>query len=133
MPHVSPKQFNKKVLQQLYDILFSSITSKNVTQKQQRLAFAELLTSTEKIMLGKRLATIYMLSRGISAYRTGKVLQLSPTTTTKLQIRLEKKGVNNLAALCHIVQKGPFQYYIENLFKPLPRYGMSPASLFKNK
>jgi len=131
MPHVSQKQINQKVLQKLYDLLFSSITNKHVTHKQQRLAFSELFTPTEKIMLGKRLLAIHMLSQGISPYKVGKVLQLSHTTTMKLQVRYEDGKVSNIKKMCNILQKGPFIHYLENLFKPLPRYGASPSKLFK--
>jgi hypothetical protein len=131
MPHVSQKQINKKVLQKLSDLLFSSITNKNVTRKQQQLAFGELFTPTEKIMLGKRLAAIHMLSQGVSPYKIGKALQLSHTTTMKLQVRHERGTISNIEKMCNILQKGPLANYIENLFKPLPRYGTSPSAIFK--
>jgi len=131
MPHISRKQINKKVLQKLHDLLFDSITNKNITNKQQRLAFSELFTPTEKIMFGKRLLAIRLLSQGVSPYKVGKVLQLSHTTTIKLQIRHEKGTISNIEKMCNVLQKGPLINYIENLFKPLPRYGTSPSKLFK--
>lgn len=131
MPHVSPKKVNNQVSGNLYKLLFSAIIDRNISKKQQQAAFDELLTPTEKIMLGKRLAAISMLSQGASSYKTGKTLQLSPTTTTKLQVKLEKGKFLNASKLCNMLRKGPLQHYIENLFKPLPRYGTSPMKLFK--
>ncbi|MEK7589765.1 MAG: hypothetical protein AAB475_00730, partial [Patescibacteria group bacterium] len=122
---------DKKILEKIYKILFSAIINRNISQKQQRFAFAELLTYTEKIMLGKRLAAISMLSQGVSPYRVGKILQLSPTTTTKLQIKLENEKLLNVKKLCNILRKGPLQHYLENLMRPLPHYGTSPYKLFK--
>lgn len=133
MPHISQKQIDQKVLQKIYDLLFSSITNTYTTKKQQRLAFHELFTSTEKIMLGKRLAAIRMLSQGISSYKVGKMLKLSPTTTKKLQIRRYKGDTANIEKLCSLLCKGPLARYLENLFKPFPKYGTSPAALFKEK
>lgn len=133
MPHVSPRKIDKKTLEKLYKILFSAIINRNISQKQQRLAFTELLTHTEKIMLGKRLAAISMLSQEVSPYRVGKILRLSPTTTTKLQIKLENGKLLNVKKLSNILRKGPLQHYFENLFKPLPRYGTSPSKLFREE
>ena len=131
MPHVSSKQVNSKVLENLYKILFSAITDRNISKKQQQAAFGELFTPTEKIMLGKRLAAVSLLSQGMSSYKVGKMLKLSPTTTMKLQIKLEKGKLLNTNKLCDALRKGPLRHYIENLFKPLPRYGTSPSKLFR--
>ena len=133
MPHVSPQEIDKQTLDKIYSLLSSAITNRNVSQKQQRLAFDELLTKTEKIMLSKRLAAISMLSQGMSSYRVGKVLQLSETTTSKLHSKLETGRLSNTEKLCKVLRKGPLGLYLENLFKPLPRYGTSPSQLFKEK
>ena len=133
MPHISSRKINKEVLEKIYKLLFSAVSSRNISQKDQRIAFSELLTPTEKIMLGKRLAAVSMLSQGESPYRVGKVLQLSDATTAKFKNKLEKGKFSKTDKLCTVLQKGPLQHYIENLFKPLPRYGTSPNSLFKEK
>jgi len=131
MPHISPKQVNEKILKNIYKLLFSAISDRNISQKKQEAAFGELLTPTEKVMLGKRLAAISLLSQGISSYKTGMVLGLSHNTATKLQVKLEGGKLLNISQLCKTLRKGPLQSYIENLFKPLPRYGTNPAKLFK--
>ncbi len=133
MPHVSQQKVDKKTLENIYKILFSAIINRNISQKQQQLSFAELFTNTEKIMLGKRLAAISLLSQKISSYEVGKILRLSHTTTTKLHVKLENKKFSNVEKLCSILRKGPLRHYLENLLKPLPRYGTSPAKLFKEK
>lgn len=133
MPHISAQKINEQILKKLYKILFSAIVSRNLSQKQQRLAFNELLTHTEKIMLGKRLAAISLLSQGESPYKAGKILRLSSTTTTKLQTKIESRKFTHTEKLCNVLRKGPLQHYLENFLKPLPRYGTSPASLFKER
>ena len=133
MPHVSPRKINHKVLEKIYKLLFSAVSSKNVSKKLQQDTFQELLTPTEKIMLGKRLSAISLLSQGKSEYRVGKLLKLSPTTVAKTQNRIDRNKLSNSVMLCRILEKGPLQWYIENLFKPLPKYGTSPSDLFKEK
>lgn len=133
MPHVSFQKVDNKILRKIYEILFSAITDKGMPKKQQELAFGELLTPTEKIMLGKRLAAVSMLSQGFSPYQISQSLKLSPTTVFLLQTKFEKGNFSNTSKLCDALRKSPLQRYIENLIKPLPRYGTSPASLFKEK
>ena len=133
MPHVSSRKVDEKTLNKIYEMLSSAIISKNVTQKQQRFAFRELFTHTEKIMLGKRLTAIALLSQNLSPYKVGRILKLSPTTTTSLQSKIENGKFTGVVNLCNVLQKGPLQHYIENLLKPMSRYGTSPAKLFKEQ
>ena len=133
MPHVSPVPVSHSLSDKIYRFLIGAITSKRVSEKQRRDAFDELLTRTEKIMLGKRLTAVSLLSQGTSSYRVGKVLQLSTTTVAKLDVRVKSGGLDNTKKVCETLRKGPLQSYLENLVKPLPRYGTSPASLFKEK
>ena len=133
MPHISTKKIDEKMLKKIYETLFSAIISKNVTQKQQRLAFKEFFTYTEKIMLGKRLLAIALLSEGKSSYEVARLLKLSTTTTMKFRTRMENEKMEHVKTLCTILKKGPLQHYVENLLKPMPRYGTSPATLFKEQ
>ena len=133
MPHVSPQKIDGGILKNLYTVLFSAIAGRNMPEKQHRLAFGELLTHTEKIMLGKRLVAISMLSQGASPYKVGKELRLSSTTAMKLQAKIESGKLENAEKLCSVLRKGPLQHYLENLFKPLPRYGTSPAAFLRKK
>lgn len=130
MPHVSPQKIDDKTLKEISSFLFSALTEKNMLRKQQRSAFNELLTKTEKIMLGKRLTAISMLSENKSPYEVGKKLHLSPTTTMKLQLKLESGELSNIKKLCGVLRKGPLGQYIDNLLKPLPKYGTPPHKLF---
>ncbi|MFC1729780.1 hypothetical protein ACFL6I_05535 [candidate division KSB1 bacterium] len=133
MPHISSQKTKKETLEKMYSFLFSAITNRNISQKQQRLAFYELLTNTEKVMLGKRLTAISMLSQDVTPYKVAQKLQLSQSTTTKLHAKLETEKFSNTEKLCKILRKGPLGAYIDNLLKPLPRYGTSPSQLFKEK
>jgi uncharacterized protein YdgA (DUF945 family) len=133
MPHVSPKKVDENILKEALSFFFSAIAEKDMSQKQQRNAFNELFTRTEKIMLGKRLTAISMIYNGIGSYEVSKKLCLSPTTTAKLQLKIERGEFRNIKKLCDIINKGPLGRYIDNLLKPLPRYGTGPQQLFKKK
>ena len=133
MPHISPKKLNEKTYNEIYRILIETATSKDVPKKLHKDFFNELLTPTEKIMLGKRIAAVDLLSRGASPYKSGRLLGLSETTTSKILGRMEAGKFKNTIRMCRTYRKGPLGRYLENLFKPLPKYGTSPASLFKDR
>jgi len=133
MPHVSPSIVNKKTLEQMYNIFFKAATSRHTSRKDHHAFFYELLTSTEKIMLGKRFSAIILLSKGGTPYQTSKILKLSKTTTSKLLMRLDKGLYNNIVKLWNQERKGPLVHYFEELLRPLPRYGTSPATLIKKR
>ena len=125
MPHVSPKKVDKKTLEKLHSLLFSSFTSKGVSRKEQYKFFDELLTDTEKVMLAKRLTAITLLGRGFSSYHTAKILRLSEVTTRKLQLQLEAGKFKHIIKIGAAQGKSAINRYIENLISPLPSYGKS--------
>ena len=133
MPHISPRPVSKKVLDQIYKVLFITATSRLISKAKQERFFHELLTPTEKIMLGKRLAAIVLLEKGLNPHTVGKALQLSPTTTTKLQNKIEKGACKNIIAVYALHKKGAVTRYLEQLLSPLPRYGISPSKLLNDK
>ena len=133
MPHISPRHVDEKVLKEISSLLFSAIADKYISPKQQRVAFNEIFTTTEKVMLGKRLAAVSLLSDGMSPYEVGKRLRLSPTTTAKFHLKLEKGAFSGTEKLCKILRKGVLGRYLDNLLRPLPRYGTSPHRLFRDK
>lgn len=95
MPHISSRKLKKELLLKIQGQLFESI-AKIRNRKQSRLLLTELLTPTEQTMIAKRLAAILMLAKGIPAYRVWKTLQLSPSTTSRLQNALEKGAYTHL-------------------------------------
>jgi hypothetical protein len=67
-------------------IQFAKFFSDQIPQEVETL-FSELLTSSEQIMLIKRLATIVMLIEGESTYSIPKALQLSDSTVRDIKIK----------------------------------------------
>jgi len=69
------------------------------TQEKARLFLNDVLTSTERLMIAKRLATIVMLCREYSGYKIHTVLKVSPSTVARLKTRLEEGAFPYLAKL----------------------------------
>jgi uncharacterized protein YerC len=78
MPHVSSKLLTTKIRKDIDGQLIK------VVAKHTNVVCSELLTSTERIMLAKRLAIILMLDQGLSYYRIHKILAVSVSTIKRL-------------------------------------------------
>jgi Trp operon repressor len=88
MPHISSKKLNKKVYKSLATKLLR-IFEKAEKNKVMGKFLQELLTRTEKIMLAKRLAIIFMLSAELPQEKIASVLKVSPTTISKASLKIE--------------------------------------------
>ena len=91
MTQVSRRYLPPKVSGQIFDMflsILSSLGSPSVTS-----AFVEdLLSPTEQIMLGKRLAIAYMIRKGYAQRDIGNTLKVSLATVSKISLRLKTKG-----------------------------------------
>ena len=88
MPHVSSKKLKKGHLQKLYD-KFSSALEKSAKKSWAKLFLSDLLTHTEKIMLAKRFAVIYLLSKDVPASYIAETLCMSPATIFRMSIKYD--------------------------------------------
>lgn len=97
MVNVSSKKLQKDTLKRLQNRFADSITK--VTKRQDATVFLEeLLGEEEQLMLAKRLATIYMLSENISAYRIAQVLGLSTSTVNRMRRIFDTQGYTTIVA-----------------------------------
>lgn len=86
MPHVSRRKLKKKELDKIYERL-SMVFDTVGKNKKSRLVLDEFLTLTEKIMLAKRLAIIFMLNEGISIHYIAETLIVSPSTVERISLK----------------------------------------------
>lgn len=93
MPHVSRKKVDKKVLDEILDFLVIVLTGVNDEKEMKRLLDA-FLTSTEKIMLAKRLGVAYMLKEKIPFDEISETLSVTRPTIDKIRIwlKIEESG-----------------------------------------
>lgn len=88
MPHVSSKKLSSELTGKLFGKLIT-IFGKAQNQQSLSLIINELFTSTEKVMLAKRLAIVLMLANNIPQHRITEILQVSPTTVAKTSLMIE--------------------------------------------
>ena len=77
MPHISKRKLEDKYVKDLF-LEIVSVFEKAGKRGELKEVLRELLTSTEKIMLAKRLAVISMLSQNIPVHDIALSLAMSP-------------------------------------------------------
>ncbi len=88
MTHVSNKKLGKEIFNKLFDQFIKSIEKAGKQGKFKYMA-GELFTRTEKVMLAKRLAIIFLLAKEIPQHVITESLHVSPTTVSKLAMKIE--------------------------------------------
>ena len=88
MPHISSKKLNSQLLKKLFGKLLTVLRQAQ-NKKYLSLVVNELFTSTEKIMLAKRLAIILMLANSTPQHKIVDILKVSPTTVAKTSLGIE--------------------------------------------
>jgi len=86
MPHVSGRKLKKEQFEKIYEklVLIFNNAGKN---KKSKLILEEFLTPTEKIMLSKRLAIIFMLNEKVSIHHISETLKVSPSTVDRISLK----------------------------------------------
>ena len=110
MPHISSKKLTKENLNKLYRE-FANALQKSERKSQMAFFLNDILTHTEKIMLAKRFAVIYLLSKGVPHSYIYESLHMSPATIARMSLKYE---IGKYSSLLKAVEK-------ENLWKILEK------------
>ncbi|MBI3306097.1 hypothetical protein HYZ82_03175 [Candidatus Nomurabacteria bacterium] len=94
MPHVSSKKLKTEHLQKLYNEF--SIALEKSSKKSVKFFLNDFLTHTEKIMLAKRFAAIYLLSQNVPTSYISEALLMSPSTISRMSVKYEKGRYSSL-------------------------------------
>ncbi len=95
MPHISKQLLEKKRFLEIHRQLFKIITEISRSGKT-KIILDELLTKTEKLMLAKRLAIIFMLDQKESMYAISNILKVSPSTVARMSLSYENGSYANI-------------------------------------
>ena len=99
MPHISKRKLEDKYVKDLF-LEIVSVFEKAGKRGELKEVLNQLLTSTEKIMLAKRLAVISMLSQNIPVHDIALSLAMSPSTTDIMSLRFE------VGSYDHVIKSG---------------------------
>jgi len=119
MVHVSKKRLKKEVADKVHKQFLHTVTNLRGTEGSRTLE--ELFTQTEQVMFAKRLAAIFMLTQGAPPFHASKVLRLSSSTVSRLQIELENGKYTHIESL---VQKKKDRDRMWADLEVLIRFGM---------
>lgn len=95
MPHISSKKLKKNHLQKLYNE-FSIALEKSAKKSWIKFFLNDFLTHTEKIMLTKRFAVIYLLSKNVPDSYISEALLMSPATISRMSVKYNKGRYSSL-------------------------------------
>ena len=88
MPHVSSKKLKKEDLNKLYSE-FGIALEKSAKKSWLKFFLNDFLTRTEKIMLAKRFAVIYLLSKDVPPSYIAESLGMSPATISRMSLKYD--------------------------------------------
>ncbi len=88
MPHISSKKLKKETLNKLYNE-FGKAFEKSAQKSEAKFFLGDLLTKTEKIMLAKRFAIIYLLSGDIPISYIAESLGVSYSTLSRMSLKYD--------------------------------------------
>lgn len=87
MPHVSKRKLDPRVEKELYTLLDYTLGHLKPDEAQKLLE--ALLSQTEKLMLGKRIAAVLLLDDGLPQTHIAETIKLTSETISKLSLLLE--------------------------------------------
>ena len=91
MTHVSRKKLPDKVLRQILDSFLFVLTSTKKKEEMSKFLDA-FLSNTEKIMLAKRLAIVFLLSEAVEETKISETLLVTQSTVSRIKLWYETKG-----------------------------------------
>ncbi|PJE67747.1 hypothetical protein COU95_00690 [Candidatus Shapirobacteria bacterium CG10_big_fil_rev_8_21_14_0_10_40_9] len=91
MTHVSRKKLPNKVLRQILDSFLFVLTSTKKKEEMSKFLDA-FLSNTEKIMLAKRLAIVFLLSEAVEETKISETLLVTQSTVSRIKLWYETKG-----------------------------------------
>ena len=101
MPHISSKKLKKENLQKLYNE-FSFALEKSAKKSWIKSFLSDFLTQTEKIMLAKRFAVIYLLSNDVPVSYIAESFHMSPATIFRMSLKYD---VGNYSSLLKVIKQ----------------------------
>lgn len=114
MTQVSRNLLTKKVAERIFEILIEVVASLNKPVEIQYF-LEDLLSSTEKVMLGKRLAIAYLLLKEYDQRSICNILKVSLTTVSRVNHNIQTKGKGYKGVLKKVFAKEKLNEILDKL------------------
>jgi len=122
MPHISSNKLKKEYLQKLYSE-FRLTLEKSARKSWTKVFLSDFLTQTEKIMLAKRFAVIYLLSNDLPISYIAESLHMSPATISRMSLKYD---IGKYSSILKIIEQD--NKNIWNILEKIFRAGLPPRA-----
>ena len=113
MPQVSKYPISKDVYERIFDVFLKTLAGLK-TKKQVSGFLKEFLTPTEQVMLAKRLAIAFLITKGYSYREIANILRVSVSTIGFASLDL-KDGENYKKVIDKVLKNEEVDEFIENV------------------
>lgn len=120
MVQISKRPVNEYILEKIFELLFSVMGNKNNKKEFFELT-DDLFSTTEKIMIGKRIAIIYLYLQGFDARSISRIIKTSTATVAKFaRSKDNKKGAVPILKKILLKEQisGALDDFINEIYKP---------------
>ena len=92
MPHLSKHNLEEKIEKDLENRVIAFLA--NTSVKSRRDIYKEIYTKTERMMIAKRLAMVYLIDKNIPTHSISKLIKVSPSTVARFEVRFERNQLS---------------------------------------
>lgn len=125
MPHVSRRKLKKETEKELIDSL-QVVLTKISTKDSMDVFLTALLSSTEKLMLAKRLAIVVFLKENLSDSQIADLLYVTRETVNRIEMQVSIQGQGYAIALKKLEEEKGWKQFRKMLLS-LARYSARAA------
>ncbi len=122
MARISRNKVKDEVLEKLFDLFFEIVGKKSNKAEFGKIV-SDILSPTERIMIAKRIAIVYLLLKDIDYHNICFALKVSLATVAKFKLLMEKSdGV--VPAFKTILAKDKISTFLDDFFNTLYHPGV---------
>lgn len=134
MTRISRYYLNEGLLNKLFNLFFTVVGKKDDIDEFKETVI-DLLSPTERIMIAKRVAIIYLLLKKIDHMTISDTLKVSPSTVAKFHLIMEKsQGI--VPTFRKLIRNEKFGEFLEDIylsFRGPGTYGVNWTSAWQQK
>lgn len=134
MTRISRFPLNEDLLNKLFNLFFTVVGKKNNIDEFKETVI-DLLSPTERIMIAKRVAIIYLLLKKIDHMTISDTLKVSPSTVAKFHLIMEKsQGI--VPTFKKLLRNEKLKEFLEDIylsFRGPGTYGVNWTSAWRQK
>lgn len=134
MTRISRYYLNEELLNKLFNLFFTVVGKKDDIDEFKETVI-DLLSPTERIMIAKRVAIIYLLLKKIDHMTISDTLKVSPSTVAKFHLIMEKsQGI--VPTFKKLIRNEKFKEFLEDIylsFRGPGTYGVNWTSAWQQK